>query len=88
LGSVNDRAVTAEVRTVCVESEGPGQCTDLAGRTELAEAVDLLVLQVNKSPETQADFDLIRDAFVLESSNDYWEVWRRDPTVALPPLQF
>ena len=66
--------------------------TDLAMENtrldDRAEAVDLLVLQVNKSPETQADFDLIRDAFVLESSNDYWEVWRRDPTVALPPLQF
>lgn len=51
-----------------------------------AEAVDLLVLQVDKSPEAAADFEAVRSAFVLERSNEFWEVWRRDRTRPLPPL--
>jgi uncharacterized membrane protein len=51
-----------------------------------SERVEYLVLQVTKSPEVQLDFERIRDAFTLVESNPYWELWRRDPTVALPPL--
>jgi hypothetical protein len=32
------------------------------------------------------DFERVREAFVLVTANDYWELWRRDRTVALPPL--
>lgn len=51
-----------------------------------AERVDYLVLQVDKSEENERDFVRIREAFVLVESNDYWELWQRDPDVALPPL--
>lgn len=51
-----------------------------------AERIDYLVLQVNKSEENQRDFDRISEAFVLVDSNDYWELWQRDPDVELPPL--
>ncbi len=40
-GSANDQAVTAEIYT---GSGGSNQCFDLAGRTSLAEAVDMLSL--------------------------------------------
>lgn len=40
-GSGNDKAVTAAIREYC---EGHEACFDLAGRTQLAEAVDLLSL--------------------------------------------
>ncbi|NNE11312.1 MAG: DUF2079 domain-containing protein [Ilumatobacter sp.] len=52
-----------------------------------ADRVDLLVLQRVKSAETEVDFTRIRAAFVLERSNEFWEVWRRDPDVPLPPLE-
>lgn len=38
-GSGNDQPVTEAIRSAC---DGQGDCIDLAGRTELAEAVDLL----------------------------------------------
>ena len=38
-GSANDQAVTAAIRAAC---DGHIDCIDLAGKTELAEAVDLL----------------------------------------------
>ena len=41
LGSSNDQPVTREVQALC---ESAHVCVDLAGRTELAEAVDLLSL--------------------------------------------
>ena len=50
-----------------------------------AERVEYLVLQVSKSPEDAGDFDVIRSAFVLVWANAYWELWRRDRSVALPP---
>lgn len=40
-GSANDRPVTGAVRELC---EGHASCFDLAGRTRLAEAVDMLSL--------------------------------------------
>jgi hypothetical protein len=52
-----------------------------------ADAVEYLVLQVNKSPEDAADFDAIKDAFTLVDSNASWELWQRNPDVPLPPLQ-
>ena len=52
-----------------------------------ADAVEYLVLQVNKSPEDQADFDVIKDAFTLVDSNASWELWQRNRDVPLPPLQ-
>lgn len=51
-----------------------------------SEAVEYLVLQVGKSPEVLLDFERIRTAFTRVSANEYWELWRRDPTIALPPL--
>lgn len=39
LGSARDQPVTGEIARLC---EGRGDCIDLAGRTRLAEAVDLL----------------------------------------------
>ena len=52
-----------------------------------ADAVEYLVLQVNKSPEDQADFEVIEDAFTLVDSNASWELWQRNRDVPLPPLQ-
>lgn len=52
--------------------------------TKRAEGVDYLVLQVDKSPENQADFDAIRSAFTLEFANESWELWRRDRSQPLP----
>ena len=52
-----------------------------------AESVEYLVLQVNKSPEDQVDFDAIKDAFTLVDSNASWELWQRNRAVSLPPLQ-
>lgn len=40
-GSANDKPVTAEIAAACT---GAGPCFDLAGRTQLAEAVDMLSL--------------------------------------------
>ena len=40
-GSANDRGVTGQIREACKGHEG---CFDLAGHTQLAEAVDLLSL--------------------------------------------
>ena len=54
---------------------------------ERAERVEYVLLQVENSPENQADWDVIRPAFTLVRANQYWELWKRDPTVALPPLQ-
>ena len=51
-----------------------------------AERVEYLVLQVDKSPEDAADFERIRAAFTLVRANEYWELWRRDRSIPLPPL--
>lgn len=51
---------------------------------ERAEGVEYLVLQVDKSPENAADFEQIRDAFVLVEANAHWELWRRDGATPLP----
>jgi uncharacterized membrane protein len=51
-----------------------------------SERVEYLVVQVVRSPEVDRDFELIRVAFTRVSSNAYWELWQRDPAVALPPL--
>jgi uncharacterized membrane protein len=66
---------------------GPDISLENSRLDDRAERVEYLVLQVDKSPEDTADFDAIRAAFTLVASNDYWELWRRDRNVALPPLQ-
>jgi uncharacterized membrane protein len=50
-----------------------------------AERVEYLVLQVNKSPEDAADFDVIEAAFTLVRANASWELWQRNLTTPLPP---
>ena len=52
-----------------------------------ADGVEYLVLQVDKSPENAADFEVIRSAFTLVRANASWELWQRDRTVPLPPLR-
>ncbi len=52
-----------------------------------AERVEYLVLQVDKSPENAADFEVIRAAFELVRANESWELWQRDRDVPLPALQ-
>lgn len=56
-------------------------------RSDRAERVEYLVLQVDKSPENAADFEVVRDAFTLVTANDSWELWQRDSAIPLPPLQ-
>ena len=64
----------------------PATLPPLRGFTRCgAERVEYLVLQVDKSPENAADFDVVSDAFTLVRSNASWELWRRDPDVPLPP---
>ncbi len=53
--------------------------------TERAEGVEYLVLQVDKSAENAADFDVIDEAFRLVRANDSWELWERDRSIPLPP---
>ncbi len=65
---------------------GPDVSLENTRLDERADGVEYLVLQVNKSPENHADFEVIRDAFVLVESNESWELWQRDPDVPLPAL--
>lgn len=51
-----------------------------------ADRVEYLVLQVEQSEENARDFEQIRDAFVLVRANEFWELWKRNPDVELPPL--
>ena len=66
---------------------GPDISLENSRLVDRAERVEYLVLQVDKSPEDEADFAAIRDAFTLVDSNESWELWHRDPNVPLPPLQ-
>ena len=66
---------------------GPDISMENSRLDDRADAVEYLVLQVNKSPEDQADFDAIKDAFTLVHSNASWELWQRNRDVPLPPLQ-
>lgn len=50
-----------------------------------ADGVEYLVLQSTMDEQAAIDFASIAPAFVEDYANDYWTVWRRDPSVALPP---
>ena len=52
-----------------------------------AERVEYVLLQVENSPENQADWDVIGSAFSLVRANDYWELWHRKSEIPLPALQ-
>lgn len=66
---------------------GPDVSLENTRLDDRADDVEYLVLQVNKSPEDEADFAAIDDAFTLVDSNASWELWKRSPEVPLPPLQ-
>ena len=66
---------------------GPDVSLENTRLDDRADDVEYLVLQVNKSPEDEADFAAIDDAFTLVDSNASWELWKRNPEVPLPPLQ-
>jgi hypothetical protein len=51
-----------------------------------ADRIDYIVLLVDESVENQRDFEQIREAFTLVRANEYWELWKRNPDVPLPPL--
>jgi len=63
--------------------------TDIADEgsrlTARADGVEYLVLQSTMDEQAAIDFASIAPAFVEDYANDYWTVWRRDPSVALPP---
>ncbi len=69
-----------------VSMYGPDVAQEGTRIDDLAESVEFLVLQVNKSEESAFDFAVIRPAFELVDSNTSWELWRRIPEVPLPPL--
>jgi uncharacterized membrane protein len=66
---------------------GPDVSLENTRLDDRADDVEYLVLQVSKSPEDEADFAAIDDAFTLVDSNASWELWKRNPEVPLPPLQ-
>ena len=51
-----------------------------------AERVEYLVLQRDKSPEDEADWELIAPAFELVEANESWELYRRLPDEPLPAI--
>ena len=50
-----------------------------------AEGVEYLVLQAAMDEQAAMDFAAISAAFVEDYGNEFWTVWRRDPSVPLPP---
>ena len=50
-----------------------------------AEGVEYLVLQATMDEQAAMDFAAISAAFVEDYGNEFWTVWRRDPSVPLPP---
>jgi len=51
---------------------------------ERAEAVEYVMLPVDRDPQLVADWASIEDAFVEVARNNIWVLYERDPDVPLP----
>ena len=66
---------------------GPDISLENSRLVDRAERVEYLVLQVDKSPEDEADFAAIRDAFTRVDSNESGSCGTATQTCRPPPLQ-
>jgi uncharacterized membrane protein len=64
---------------------GPNGNVDGPRLPDRAERVEYVMLSTNEDDFPVADWILIRPAFDLVDQNEFWTLWRRDPSVPLPP---